>query len=323
MPHVLVEVRNLKKYFPVRGPFGRSKLMVHAVDDVSFNIEDGETLGLAGESGCGKTTLGRTILRLYEPTSGEAYFEGRNIFELGKEELRKLRREMQIIFQDPYSSLNPRMTVQAIIGEPLNVHGVVEKDEQEDKIIEMLKKVGLEPEHIRRYPHEFSGGQRQRIAIARALILNPKFIVADEPASALDVSVQASILNLMRDLQQEFGLTYLFVTHDLSVIRLMSDRVAIMYLGRIVELAPTDELFASPEHPYTQALLSAIPIPDPNVEMKPIFLKGDIPTPINPPSGCRLHPRCPYCKSMCEETEPELINVGGKHYVTCHMMAKK
>jgi peptide/nickel transport system ATP-binding protein/oligopeptide transport system ATP-binding protein len=317
----LVVVRDLKKYFPVRrGLLQRVVAWVKAVDGVSFNIRRGETLGLVGESGCGKTTVGRTILRLIEPTAGEVYFEGRNIFALTKSELKALRRDMQIIFQDPYSSLDPRMPVGASIAEGLAVHGIGTPKERMEMVIDLLRKVGLEDYHARRYPHEFSGGQRQRIVIARALALRPKFIVCDEPISALDVSIQAQIINLLKELQEEFHLTYLFIAHNLSVIEHVSDRVAVMYLGKIVELTSREELYRNPLHPYTQALLSAVPIPDPTLERERILLKGDIPSPLNPPAGCRFHPRCPVAMAHCAREEPPFINVGTpqqEHWVAC------
>ncbi|MER3399601.1 MAG: peptide ABC transporter substrate-binding protein [Thermoflexus sp.] len=317
----LVVVRDLKKYFPVRrGLLQRVVAWVKAVDGVSFTIRRGETLGLVGESGCGKTTVGRTILRLIEPTAGEVYFEGRNLLALSKAELKALRREMQIIFQDPYSSLDPRMPVGASIAEGLAVHGIGTPKERQAMVIDLLRKVGLEDYHARRYPHEFSGGQRQRIVIARALALRPKFIVCDEPISALDVSIQAQIINLLKELQEEFGLTYLFIAHNLSVIEHVSDRVAVMYLGKIVELTSREELYRNPLHPYTQALLSAVPIPDPTLKRERIILKGDVPSPLNPPSGCRFHPRCPVAMAHCAREEPPLVNVGApgrEHWVAC------
>jgi peptide/nickel transport system ATP-binding protein/oligopeptide transport system ATP-binding protein len=317
----LVVVRDLKKYFPVRrGLLQRVVAWVKAVDGVSFNIRRGETLGLVGESGCGKTTVGRTILRLIEPTAGEVYFEGRNIFALTKSELKALRRDMHIIFQDPYSSLDPRMPVGASIAEGLAVHGIGTPKERMEMVIDLLRKVGLEDYHARRYPHEFSGGQRQRIVIARALALRPKFIVCDEPISALDVSIQAQIINLLKELQEEFHLTYLFIAHNLSVIEHVSDRVAVMYLGKIVELTSREELYRNPLHPYTQALLSAVPIPDPTLKRERILLKGDVPSPLNPPAGCRFHPRCPVAMAHCAREEPPFINVGTpqqEHWVAC------
>ncbi|HVI86273.1 MAG TPA: dipeptide ABC transporter ATP-binding protein [bacterium] len=319
---VLLEVRNLRKYYPVTKGFifQRQVGAVKAVDDVSFFIRKGETLGLVGESGCGKTTTGRVILRLQEPTHGEALFEGRDIFKLGKEELRRLRRDMQIIFQDPYSSLNPRMTVGDIIGEPLEIHKLARGKEKVRRVQELLEVVGLSPYHANRYPHEFSGGQRQRIGIARALAVNPKLIIADEPVSALDVSIQAQVLNLLEELQKEFGLTYLFIAHDLSVVKHISDRIAVMYLGRIVELAAADELFSNPQHPYTEALLSAVPIPNPEMRRERIILPGDVPSPINPPAGCRFHTRCLYAQPSCKVDDPAFADIGGGHYVACPIL---
>src|SRR5579884_874134 len=319
---VLLEVRNLRKYYPVTKGFifQRQVGAVRAVDDVSFFIRRGETLGLVGESGCGKTTTGRVILRLQEPTAGEALFEGRDIFKLGKEELRRLRRDMQIIFQDPYSSLNPRMTVGDIIGEPLEIHNLARGKEKIRRVQELLEVVGLSPYHANRYPHEFSGGQRQRIGIARALAVNPKLIIADEPVSALDVSIQAQVLNLLEELQKEFGLTYLFIAHDLSVVKHISDRIAVMYLGKIVEMADADELFSNPQHPYTEALLSAVPIPDPVQERKKqrIILRGDIPSPVNPPKACVFHTRCFKAQAVCSEVTPAFEEKTPGHWAACH-----
>ncbi|ACK42443.1 MULTISPECIES: ABC transporter ATP-binding protein [Dictyoglomus] len=321
---IIIEVKNLKKYFPIKRGIVLSKHVgdVKAVDDVSFYIRKGETLGLVGESGCGKSTVARTIIRLLEPTDGQIIFDGIDITKLPSRDLRKIRKDMQIIFQDPYSSLNPRMTVSEIIGEPLKVHGIVKNSkEKERRVQELLDLVGLAPYHATRYPHEFSGGQRQRIGIARALALNPKFIVADEPTSALDVSIRSQIINLMQDLQKEFKLTYLFISHDLAVIRHICDRIAVMYLGKIVEIANNDDLYNSPLHPYTQALLSAIPIPDPEMakKRKKIVLTGDVPSPVNPPLGCRFHPRCPNVMDICSKEEPKLKEIKPGHFVACHL----
>ena len=319
--HVL-EVRNLKKYFPIKGGIlSKTVGNVFAVDGVSFFLDKEETLGLVGESGCGKTTAGRVILRLIELTDGEIYFEGQDITRLPKAEMRDLRRHMQIIFQDPYASLNPRMTVGNILGEPLRIHNVAKGQALEDRVAELLEKVGMHPDHRRRYPHEFSGGQRQRIGIARALALNPKLIVADEPVSALDVSIQAQVINLLEDLKREYGLSYLFIAHDLSVVEYMSDRVAVMYLGKLVELAASDELYRNPKHPYTQALLSAVPIPNPRSEKKRQILEGDVPSPINPPKGCHFHTRCQYRVDDCSQFEPAFSDTGNGHYVACPVRA--
>jgi oligopeptide/dipeptide ABC transporter ATP-binding protein len=316
----LIEVRSLKKYFPVHSPFFFHKpVYLQAVDGVDLFIERGETLGLVGESGCGKSTLGRLILRLEEPTAGQVLFEGEDIGLYDSKRIRGLRRQMQIIFQDPYSSLNPRKTVGPIIEEPLVVHHVGGKKEREKRVLKLMEVVGLRLEHRNRYPHEFSGGQRQRIAIARALALNPKLIVADEPVSALDVSIQAQVLNLLEDLQQEFHLAYLFIAHDLSVVKHISNRVAVMYLGRIVELARKKDLYRNPQHPYSQALLSANPIPDPTHDRKRIILEGDVPSPIQPPSGCRFHPRCLHRKEVCPVEAPLLSEVESGHWVACHL----
>ena len=315
----LLEVKHLKKHFPIKGGvFSKTIGYVYAVDDVNFTLSKGETLGLVGESGCGKSTTGRTILRLIEPTDGAISFEGQNIIALDKSAMRALRREMQIIFQDPYASLNPRMTVGSIIGEPLEIHKIAKGSEKEERVASLLQKVGLRAEDMRKYPHEFSGGQRQRIGIARALALNPKLIVCDEPVSALDVSIQAQVINLLEDLQAEFGLSYLFIAHNLNVVEHISNRVAVMYLGQIVELASDEELYKNPQHPYTEALLSAVPIPDPTVKKKRIILEGDVPSPINPPKGCHFHTRCMYKEKICEEVEPEFKDIGGGHWVACH-----
>jgi oligopeptide transport system ATP-binding protein len=315
----LLAVKHLKKHFPIKGGvFSKTIGYVYAVDDINFTLEKGETLGLVGESGCGKSTTGRTILRLIEPTDGTIYFEGQDITNLDKGAMRALRREMQIIFQDPYASLNPRMTVGSIIGEPLEIHKIAKGSEKEERVASLLQKVGLRAEDMRKYPHEFSGGQRQRIGIARALALNPKLIVCDEPVSALDVSIQAQVINLLEDLQAEFGLSYLFIAHNLNVVEHISNRVAVMYLGQIVELASDQELYKNPQHPYTEALLSAVPIPDPTVRKKRIILEGDVPSPINPPTGCHFHTRCMYKERICEEVEPEFKDIGGGHWVACH-----
>lgn len=309
----LLQVRDLVKHFPVEG----SDDVVRAVDGVSFHLTKGETLGLVGESGCGKSTVGRCLLRLIEPTSGDLQFEGTNVAAAGKSSLRDLRREMQIIFQDPYASLNPRMKVRNILGEPLKIHGIGDRESRRDRVAELMTQVGLDPQYLDRYPHEFSGGQRQRIGIARALALNPKLIVADEPVSALDVSVQAQVVNLLQDLQQQLGLTYLFISHGLAVVEHISTRVAVMYLGRIVEVAPSIDLYREPAHPYTQALLSAIPVPDPNQKRQRIVLTGDVPTPINPPSGCRFRTRCPMAIPECAQIDPELREIAPGHSVAC------
>lgn len=309
----LLDVRNLVKYFPIES----SDDVVKAVDDVSFDIKAGETLGLVGESGCGKSTVGKSLLRLYEPTSGEVWFENQNLVGLPAKQMQILRREMQIIFQDPYASLNPRLSIRSIVSEPLKIHGIGNKKEQTERVADLLKKVGLDPNYMHRYPHEFSGGQRQRIGIARALALNPKLIVCDEPVSALDVSVQAQVVNLLQDLQQEFGLTYLFISHGLAVVEHISQRVAVMYLGKIIEIAEGRELYDNPLHPYTKALLSAIPVPDPTKKRERIILKGDVPTPINPPSGCRFRTRCPFAIEDCARVVPELREIQPNHFAAC------
>jgi oligopeptide/dipeptide ABC transporter ATP-binding protein len=317
----LIEVRSLRKYFPIRkGVLQREVARVHAVDDVSFAVREGETLGLVGESGCGKSTLGRTIVRLYEPTDGDVLFRGKSISKLGTRAMRPLRSELQMVFQDPYASLNPRKRVGAIIGDPMKIHKIGDKQSRKQRVQELLETVGLSPEHYNRFPHEFSGGQRQRIGIARALALRPKLIVADEPVSALDVSIQSQVLNLLGDLQGEFGLTFLFIAHDLGVVRHVSDRIAVMYLGKLVELSPAEELYTRPIMPYTEALLSAVPIPDPDLAHKRerIVLQGDVPSPIDPPSGSRFHPRCRYMTEICTQVEPPLTDYGNGHLAACH-----
>jgi oligopeptide transport system ATP-binding protein len=315
----LLEVSDLKKHFPIKkGLFSHTVGHVKAVDGVSFTVQRGEVLGLVGESGCGKTTTGRCILRLIEPTAGSVKFEGREVTGLAKRELRALRREMQIVFQDPYSSLNPRLTVGSMLTEALTIHKLAKGQAARNRVAELLQLVGLAPDHARRYPHEFSGGQRQRIGVARALAVNPKLIVADEPVSALDVSIQAQIINLLRDLQRKMHLTYLFVAHDLSVVEHISNRVAVMYLGKIVELAASMELYRNPRHPYTLSLLSAIPIPDPDRKKQRIVLKGDVPSPARPPSGCRFHPRCFMAREICSTEEPPLREIAPGHWSACH-----
>ena len=321
----LLKVKDLVKHFPVRGGLlSRTVDKVHAVDGVSFDMDAGETLGVVGESGCGKSTMGRSILRLVEPTSGEVWFEGKNVTLAGKQELRALARDMQIIFQDPFASLNPRMTVGAIVGEALTIHKLTSNAKAyDDRIVHLLETVGLASDHMRRYPHEFSGGQRQRIGIARALAVSPKLIVCDEAVSALDVSIQAQVINLLEDLRSQFNLTYIFIAHDLSVVEHISHRVAVMYLGRIVEIASSRDLYTDPKHPYTEALLSAVPIPDPSIKRKRIPLQGDVPSPIRPPPGCHFHTRCPIAqKGLCDVKVPELKTVGvgaNRHQVSCHL----
>jgi len=316
----LLQVRNLKKYFPIRrGVFSRVAAYVRAVDDISFDIKKGETFGLVGESGCGKTTAGRAILRLVEPDSGEIRFDGIDLLKLGSTALRQKRRDMQIIFQDPYASLNPRMTIRSIVGEPFAIHGMAKGAERDQQVAMLLKTVGLDPAVMNRYPHEFSGGQRQRIGIARALALKPKLIVADEPVSALDVSIQAQVINLLADLQDQFGLTYLFISHGIPVIEHISDRIGVMYLGKLVEVGSSDQICLAPKHPYTQALLSAVPVPDPSAKKQRIILKGDVPTPINPPSGCRFHTRCPIAVDRCKTEEPPLRFLKDSRLAACHL----
>lgn len=320
MEKIIVDAANLKKYFPIKqGLFSSTKEHVKAVDNIDIAIRKGETFGLVGESGCGKTTLGRVLIHLLPPTAGTLVFMGSNLTEINKTELRKLRPHMQIVFQDPSSSLNPRMTVKSIIGEPLKINKRFRGEALNAKVLELLKTVGLDEQHMYRYPHEFSGGQKQRIGVARALALNPDFIILDEPTSALDVSVQAQILNLFKDLQEKFQLTYLFITHDLSVIKYISDRVGVMYVGKLVEHSPTKDLFWEQLHPYTKALLSAIPIPDPRKKRKHIHLKGEVPSLISPPSGCRFHPRCPYAMAKCSEAEPPLKEYHKDHFVACYL----
>lgn len=321
MSDYLLEVKNLKKYFPVKGGVLKRTIgQVKAVDDVSFYVKPGETLGIVGESGSGKSTLGRTIIRLTNPTEGQIVFQGNNITDLPRNKLRSARKDIQMVFQDPYASLNQRMTIEQLVEEPLLVHhhSLTKKDRRE-KVKELLKKVGLNEDAMTRFPHEFSGGQRQRIGIARALSIAPKLVIADEPVSALDVSIQSQVINLMMDLQEDFNLSYLFIAHDLSVVKHISDRVGVMYLGRLVEVAPKKEMYKNPLHPYTQALLSAVPIADPDAKRERIILQGDIPSPDNPPRGCAFHPRCPKAYDRCKEERPGLLDMGGQHYVACHL----
>lgn len=316
----LLKVENLEVHFPIKkGILSRTVGYVYAVDGVSLTLEKGETIGLVGESGCGKTTTGLAVLRLVEPSGGNVIFEGKDLSRMGKKELRSLKKEMQIIFQDPYSSLNPRMTVNQIIGDPMDIHKMYQGSEKNDRISYLLDKVGLTPEQGRRYPHEFSGGQRQRIGIARALALNPQFIIADEPVSALDVSIQAQIINLLIDLQNEFDLSYMIIAHDLAVVEHICDRIAVMYLGNVMEMASYKNIYLNPKHPYTKALLSAVPVPDPSAKKNRVILKGDVPSPINPPNGCPFYPRCAYKLEICDKEKPVLKNIGGDHYVACFL----
>ena len=321
MSEPLLEVTNLRKYFPIRGgALSRVSNYVRAVEDVSFSIHRGETLGLVGESGCGKTTTGRAVLRLIEPDAGDIRFEGVDLRALSRRDLRRRRREMQIIFQDPYASLNPRMPIRAIVGEPFAIHGTAQGPEREEKVVELLETVGLDPSVRVRYPHEFSGGQRQRIGIARAIAMNPKLIVADEPVSALDVSIQAQIINLLADLQEQLGLTYLFISHAIPVIEHISDRIGVMYLGKLVEVGTSSQICADPKHPYTQALLSAVPVPEPGKARQRIVLRGDVPTPINPPAGCRFHTRCPVVVDRCRTEEPPMRSLADGRLTACHLV---
>jgi oligopeptide transport system ATP-binding protein len=315
----LLKIKNLKKFFPITNSLGRVTGQVKAVNDVSFDLQAGETFGLVGESGCGKSTTGRTIMRLVEPTEGEALYNGEDIYKAKGKELLNIRKELQMVFQDPYSSLNPRKRIGHILEETLKIHHIGNKKERMDRVMDMLHKVGFQGEHYYRYPHEFSGGQRQRIGLARALMVNPKVIICDEPVSALDVSIQSQVLNLLGEIQEEFGLSYLFVSHDLSVVRHISDRIGVMYLGQLVEEAPTDELYANPLHPYTQALLSAVPVPNPTIKRERIKLKGEVPSPINPPSGCVFHTRCPYATEICKQEVPIKKIVAAQHAVACHL----
>jgi len=320
MQELLLEVNGLKKYFPIKGGvLGRKKGEVKAVDQVSFFVRKGETLGIVGESGCGKSTTGRLIMRLIEASDGTIKFEDKDITKMSKQELRKIRRDIQMVFQDPFASLNPRHTVQRILEEPLIVHGIGSKEERKKRVNEMLEVVGLSSYHAKRYPHQFSGGQRQRIGIARALMTKPKLVILDEPVSALDVSIQAQVLNLLKDIQKEFGLTYIFIAHDLGVVKHISDRVGVMYLGRLIELAESEEIYGNPKHPYTKALLSAVPVPDPTVKRNRIPLTGELPSPSNPPSGCAFHTRCRDCFDLCKKTKPEYREIKNGHYVACHL----
>ncbi|RFU67505.1 dipeptide ABC transporter ATP-binding protein [Peribacillus saganii] len=315
----LLEVKGLKKYFDVRNPLGRMEAQVKAINDVSFQLYEGETFGLVGESGCGKSTIGRTLLRLIDPTEGEAIYQNKDIFKLSKKELRNVRQQLQMVFQDPYSSLNPRKRVGSILEEPLKIHRIGTKEERTERVMDILDKVGLRIDHYFRFPHEFSGGQRQRIGLARALIVNPNVVICDEPVSALDVSIQSQIINLLRRLQEEMKLSYLFIAHDISVIRHISDRIGVMYLGKIVEEAPTDSLFSDPLHPYTQALLSAVPLPQPKDKRERIILEGEMPSPMNPPSGCIFHTRCRYVMDICKRQVPVRKEMSTSHFVSCHL----
>lgn len=320
MTEPLLKVEGLKKHFPIKsGILGKVKNYVKAVDDVSFTVNEGETLGIVGESGCGKSTTGRMLMRLLEPTEGKVFFDGKELTSISSADMRKMRRDIQMVFQDPYASLNPRHTIEKILMEPLNVHNIGDPKDRKKKVYEFLEIVGLSSYHAKRYPHQFSGGQRQRIGIARALMTNPKLIIADEPVSALDVSIQAQVLNLMQDLQKELKLTYIFIAHDLGVVRHISDRVGVMYLGKMAELADSEKLYEKPLHPYTQALLGAVPVPDPDFVREEIIIKGDVPNPANPPSGCRFHTRCPFKMDICETTEPMFAEVEEGHYVACHL----
>jgi peptide/nickel transport system ATP-binding protein/oligopeptide transport system ATP-binding protein len=321
LSEALVEVKDVRKYFKLEAGVFKKRETLRAVDGVSFNIYSGEALGLVGESGSGKTTLGLTMLRLYEPTTGQIFFEGKDICKLKKKEMRHLRRNMQLIFQDPFSSLDPRMTVLDIISEPLAIHNVLERSERFKRVSEVMKDVGLNPKDIYRYPHEFSGGQKQRISIARAISMSPKFVIADEPVSSLDISIRAQILNLLKDIQQKLNLTVLYISHDLSTVKHFCDRICVMYLGKLVEVSPVEEFFNNPQHPYSKALILAIPIPDPRHQREKIFLAGEIPSPTNPPSGCAFHPRCVYCQEQCKKEEPKLVKTGTseEHLVACYL----
>lgn len=320
MSEVLLKVEGLKKYFPIqRGVFKQTVGQVRAVDGISFEVKRGETLGVVGESGCGKSTMGRSILRLIEPTAGKVEFEGKDVISMSKQTMREMRREMQIVFQDPYASLNPRYSIAQTLMEPMTIHNLHTPDTRMERVRTLLNRVGLDPDYAKRYPHEFSGGQRQRIGIARALTLNPKLVVLDEPVAALDVSVQSQVLNLLEDLQEEFNLTYVFIAHDLSVVRHISDRVMVLYLGRMAELADSEELFVNPLHPYTKALLSAVPVPNPDAKRERIILQGDLPSPANPPSGCPFHTRCPVAMDICRSQVPEWKEVKANHLVACHL----